>query len=152
MTLTVTDRIIRSAGTCHTARPDHPGAAAWRVSWLPDRVLTRGEAVAAMQIAEAVGQMPADCDPEVYDDTFWDRGDAMAAVLGMAGATAVVLASEPPRPAAPDGTDVPSCPACQAGPPHIGWLGAAGPRDPDRWHCAACDHEWETPDPFPHAP
>jgi len=36
----------------------------------PGRVLTEGQA-AAMEIAEAASQIPADCDPEVYDEGFW---------------------------------------------------------------------------------
>ena len=49
-----------------------------------------------MSIAEAVGQMPSDCDAELYDDTFWTRVDAWAAELGLAGPDAVVRAIEPP--------------------------------------------------------
>ena len=49
-----------------------------------------------MEIAEAVGQIPADCDPEVYDDKFWERVDAWAAELGLPGPNAVKRASEPP--------------------------------------------------------
>ena len=40
--------------------------------------------------------MPSDCDPELYDDTFWTRVDAWAAELGLAGPDAVVRAIEPP--------------------------------------------------------
>ena len=49
-----------------------------------------------MSIAEAVSQMPSDCDPELYDDTFWTRVDAWAAGLGLAGPDAVVRAIGPP--------------------------------------------------------
>ena len=71
MTLTVTGHLICSLATAHTAELDgQAGADAWRVSWLPGRVLTRAQAVAAMEPAEAVGKIPADCDPEVYDPSW----------------------------------------------------------------------------------
>jgi hypothetical protein len=80
MALTITARLIRSADTPHTAElTGQADAGSWRVSWLPDRLLTRAQAEAAMSIAEAAGQMPSDCDPELYDDTFWTRVDAWAA-------------------------------------------------------------------------
>ena len=61
MALTITDRIVRSADTAHTARRGHDG---WAVTWLPGGNLTRMQAVAAMEIAEAVGQIAADAGPE----------------------------------------------------------------------------------------
>jgi len=95
--LTITARLIRSADTPHTAElTGRADAGSWRVSWLPDRLLTRAQAEAAMSIAEAVGQVPSDCDLELYDDTFWTRVDAWAAELGLAGPDAVVRAIEPP--------------------------------------------------------
>ena len=60
MTLAITDRIIRSLDTRHTASC-RPGAAEWQVTWLPGRILTQDQAAAAMELAEASGQMPADC-------------------------------------------------------------------------------------------
>ena len=30
-----------------------------------------------MKIAEAVWEMPPDCGPDLYDDTFWPRMDAL---------------------------------------------------------------------------
>jgi hypothetical protein len=103
LALTITDRLIRSADTPHvaelTGRADADG---WRVSWLPDRLLTRAQAEVAMSIAEAAGQMPSDCDPELYDDTFWTRVDAWAAELGLAGPDAVARAIEPPAEASAD--------------------------------------------------
>ena len=97
MTLTITDKMIRSASTPHTAELHHFEAGdAWRVSWLPQRLMDKPAAVAAMRIAEEVGQIPADCDPEVYDDKFWTRVDAWAAELGITGPDAVVRVSEAP--------------------------------------------------------
>jgi hypothetical protein len=57
----------------------HPGAAAaWRVSWLPGRALTRGQAVTAMMIAQAAGRIPAGAGPGTYDSALrgaaWTRG------------------------------------------------------------------------------
>lgn len=94
MALTITGKLIRSADTQH--RAELAGADAWHVSWLPGRMLTGRQAIAAMEVAGAVGQIPADCDPEVYDDESWARVDVWAAELGIAGPTAVVWASEPP--------------------------------------------------------
>jgi hypothetical protein len=103
MALTITARLIRSADTPHTAElTGLADAGSWRVSWLPDRLLTRAQAEAAMSIAEAAGQMPSDCDPEVYDDTFWTRVDAWAAELGLTGPDAVVRAIGPPAGASAD--------------------------------------------------
>jgi hypothetical protein len=103
LALTITGRFIRSADTPHTAElTGRVDADSWRVSWLPDRLLTRTQAEAAMSIAEAVGQMPSDCDPDLYDDTFWTRVDAWAAELGLAGPDAVVRAMELPAEASAD--------------------------------------------------
>jgi len=46
--------------------------------WLPGRVLTEGRA-AAIEASGAASQIPADCDPEVYDEGFWSRVDAWPA-------------------------------------------------------------------------
>jgi hypothetical protein len=146
MALTITSRVMRGTDTPHTAKLT--GSGHWRASWLPDRDLPQAQAEAAMEIAEAAGRMPADCDPEAYDDTFWARVDALAAELGLTGDTVVAWVSEPPRSPPPGDRDVPACPSCGAGAPHISWLGADGPRAPDRWHCTGCDHDWETPDPL----
>ena len=51
---------------------------------LPGRVLTEGRA-AVIEIAEAASQIPADCNPEVYDEGFWSRVDAWAGQLGLTG-------------------------------------------------------------------
>jgi hypothetical protein len=97
MVLTITSRLIRSSTTSHTAELEGQALAdAWSVSWLPGRILTGRQAAAAMEIADAVGQIPDDCDPEVYDDKFWDRVESFSAELGLPGPTAVMWASEPP--------------------------------------------------------
>jgi hypothetical protein len=96
MTLTITDQLMRSPYTQHTAVawpvPGEPTL--WTVTWLPGRNLTREQAEAAMLIAEAVGRIPADAGPEAYNDTFWRYVDSRAAEVGITGADAVARASE----------------------------------------------------------
>jgi len=93
VTLTITDRAMRSPDTLHTARPDGDG---WAVTWLPGRNLTRSQANAAMVLAESVGRIPLDAGPEAYSDSFWNHVNVLAAELGLTGPDAVVLASMPP--------------------------------------------------------
>ena len=99
MALTITDKQIRSADTPHQAEVigQAEDADLWAVSWLPGKALTRRQALAAMEIAAAVGRIPAaDFDPEVYDEEFWGRVDAWAAELGLSGPDAVARASAAP--------------------------------------------------------
>jgi hypothetical protein len=98
MTLTVTDRLIRSPDTPHQAEVigQTEDADLWAVSWLPGKALTPRQALAAMEIADAAGQVPAECDAEVYDDEFWSRIDVWAAELGLSGRDAVARVSEAP--------------------------------------------------------
>ena len=98
MTLTITDKRIRSVDTPHQAEVigQAEGADLWGVSWLPGKALTHRQALAAMEIADAVGRIPADCDPGVYDDDFWTRVDAWGAELGLSGPDAVARVSEAP--------------------------------------------------------
>ena len=97
MTLTVTDRMIRSAYTRHTATawpvPGEPTL--WTVTWLPGRNLTRDQAQAAMSIAEAVGRIPVDAGPEAWTAGLWERLDSWATVLGLSGPSAVVQVTDP---------------------------------------------------------
>jgi hypothetical protein len=102
MALTITGKLIRSAYTQHTAElVGQVDADTWRVSWLPGRVLTRIRAVAAMNIAEAVGLIPVDCDPWAYDDEISASVEEWAAELGLTGPAAMARASEPPRAGSP---------------------------------------------------
>ena len=93
MAPTITNHLIRSADTPHTAEP---GGGGRTVTSLPGRVLTEGQAAAAMEIAEAASQIPAGCDPEVYDGGLWSRVDARAGQPGVAGPAAIMQASELP--------------------------------------------------------
>ena len=56
MNRTVTDKLIGSTDTPHTAERSGSG---WTVTWLPGRVLTPSQAEAAMNIAEERGTIPA---------------------------------------------------------------------------------------------
>lgn len=146
MALTITDQVMRSPYTAHTATawpvPDEPTL--WTVTWLPGRNLTRVQANAAMLIAESVGQIPADAEPEAYSDTFWRHVDVLAAELGLSGPDAVVRASEAPgptpcsrcghasHPATP--MECEGCPEgyCESRSADEGWFLDGDPRD-DGW-------------------
>ena len=97
MTLTITDRMMRSAYTRHTAIawpvPGEPTL--WTVTWLPGRNLTHDQAQAAMGIAEAVGRIPADAGPEAWTASLWEHLDSSAAVLGLSGPSAVAQVTDP---------------------------------------------------------
>jgi hypothetical protein len=97
MRLTTTDRMIRSAYTRHTATawPVPGETTLWTVTWLPDRNLTRDQAEAAMNIAEAVGRIPADASPETWTAGLWEHLDSWAAALGISGPNAVVQVTDP---------------------------------------------------------
>ena len=92
MALTITDHLIRSADTPHAAEFGDGG---WTVTWLPGRVLTGGQA-AAVEIAGAASQIPAGCDPEVYDEGFWSPWTPGPGHLGHTGPAAIMQASEVP--------------------------------------------------------
>ena len=65
------------------------------MTWLPGRVLTGGRA-AAEQTARAASQIPADCNPEVYDEGLWSRVDAWAGQFGLTGPAGIAQAAEVP--------------------------------------------------------
>jgi hypothetical protein len=90
MALTITEDVMRSPETAHTAQ--HTGEGYWLVSWLPGRTFTQSQAVTAMTIAEAVGRHGV----VLHDDPIWPHIDGWAAELGLAGPRAVWLASESP--------------------------------------------------------
>jgi hypothetical protein len=92
MALTITNHLIRGADAPHIAGF---GNGAGTVIWLPGRVLTEGRA-AATKTAGAAGQIPADCNPEVYDEGFWSRVDAWAGQFGLTGPAGIVHASGMP--------------------------------------------------------
>ncbi len=92
MALTITNHLVRSADAPHTAGFGDGGGIVIR---LPGRVLTGGRA-AAIEAAGAASQIPADCNPEVYDEGFWSRVDAWVGQFGLTGPAGVVQASGVP--------------------------------------------------------
>ena len=88
MALTVTDRLVRSPDTRHTASRHRD---TWHVSWLPGVSLTHAQAISAMLIAQAAGRGVG-----LSDDPLWPHIEEWAGELGMSGAAAVARASEPP--------------------------------------------------------
>jgi len=96
---------MTSDRTRHTAAmwpvPDYEAPPTlWRVTWLPDRYLTRNQAITAMTIAEVVWthefETPGSKDP------IWLHIDGWAAELGITGPHAVAEASLPPEDHAPE--------------------------------------------------
>lgn len=101
MTLTITDKIMRSDQTAHTARLGHFAAGdAWRVSWLPQRLMNRNAAITAMTVADLVSQGEG---MGLHDDPRWPVVDGLAAELGLSGPDAVVRISETERHERPPG-------------------------------------------------
>jgi len=84
---TITDKTMRSTDTAHTAEAVDGG---WAVTWLPGRVLTRNQAVTAMQLAAAVGRGVG-----LHDDPIWPHLEGWAQELGLSGPRAVTLICDP---------------------------------------------------------
>jgi hypothetical protein len=102
MTLTITDKIIRSDRTAHTARLGHFEAGdAWQVSWLPGRLMDRNAAITAMTLADLVSEGEG---IGLHDDPRWPLVDALAAELSLSGPDAVVRISETDRHERPPGS------------------------------------------------
>jgi len=96
MSTTITGNLMRSTDTRHTARPFISGYGGWVVTWIPERVLTRDQAITAMTIAEVV----ATHDMTDNQAPIWAHIDSWAAELGLSGPNAVSRASESPEDAA----------------------------------------------------
>jgi hypothetical protein len=94
MTLRISDQVMTSDATRHTARQLRPDV--WTVSWLPGRLLDRNQATTAMVLAEKVAETVAN-DELHCGHRLWPLIDQWAAELGLTGPDAVVRASEPPR-------------------------------------------------------
>jgi hypothetical protein len=90
----ITDTEMTSDLTPHTARFDPDAAAvgsgAWIVSWLPQRLLTRNQAITAMTLAEAVAAHPASPGSQ-----WWPFIQGWAAELGVATQRAIDLSAVP---------------------------------------------------------
>jgi hypothetical protein len=94
MALTITDKMIRSTNTRHVAELLRFDAGdAWRVSWLPQRLMDRNAAITAMTLADLVSEREG---IGLHDDPRRAAIDALAAELGLSGPNAVVMTSEPP--------------------------------------------------------
>jgi len=78
MTLTIQDKRVSSDNTRHTARlaPGHEHA--WRVSWLPGRLLDRNSAITAMTLADV-----AATDDVRAGHRLWPHIEGWAAELGL---------------------------------------------------------------------
>ena len=89
MSLTVTDDLIISDRTAHTACPvpGHPDA--WQVTWLPGQMISRNGAVTAMVLAEAASWEPRP------GHRIWPHVCNWAAELGLSRPAALALASAP---------------------------------------------------------
>ncbi|WP_191094467.1 hypothetical protein [Nocardia colli] len=84
-TLMVDDRQITSSITPESAHYD-PGAGGWRLSWLPDRQLTREQALAGMQLDELLSDPEAAADPQLMA-----HANELALQLDLLVAQAVIL-------------------------------------------------------------
>ncbi|HEY6792064.1 MAG TPA: hypothetical protein VI365_32595 [Trebonia sp.] len=77
--------------TRHTAHAIEGG---WEVTWLPGRVLTQGQAVTAMLLAETVAARIDDLADNGHP--LWGHIDGWAAELGISGPHAVAESSMSP--------------------------------------------------------
>lgn len=82
MSIIVTDALMTSASNPHVAHRQGDGT--WRVSWLPDRTLTRDQALTAMKLAEAI-----DVCLE-RGNRHWPNVGSWAAELGVSGPAAII--------------------------------------------------------------
>jgi hypothetical protein len=90
MVLTITDQVMTSPDTPHTAQALGDR---WAVSWLPGRMLTKSQATTAMMMAEVVSQTPAGS----YSESTRRRLDNWAAELGLTGpGAALSIIAGPP--------------------------------------------------------
>jgi hypothetical protein len=89
MVLTITNHLIRSADTPHTAELGDGGGT---VTWLPGRVLTEGQA-AAIEIAEATRPIATRRCTTKGSGPAWTPGPGQ---LGLTGPAAIMQASEVP--------------------------------------------------------
>jgi hypothetical protein len=99
MALTIANDRITSDQTEHTAELRHYEAGdAWRVSWLPKRLMDRNAAITAITLAEQVDR-----------NGLWDcrssaNIDAWAAELGLSGPQAIGMLGSTAQKEDPDAT------------------------------------------------
>ena len=142
MALTITDRVMRSPDTKHTAHRQL--SASWTVTWLPDRALTRDQAITAMTIAEEVGRIPADAGPEAYDAKFWALVDSLGGRTRPVRAGRGSTGFEPPASACYPGPA--ELPDVRTGASDVTWTGADEPdgHHPQTLASSPCGTEWVT--------
>jgi hypothetical protein len=86
MNIKITGDGMASASGRHTADLHHFEAGdAWRVSWLPERLMDRNSAITAMTIAEYV----AEHDDLAEGHRLWPHVEGWAEELGLTGLEAV---------------------------------------------------------------
>ncbi|WP_433715778.1 hypothetical protein ACQP2U_18430 [Nocardia sp. CA-084685] len=90
MTVDATDWTMISDITPESAyRQNRSGAAVWRLSWLPDRLLTREQALAGMELDEILS------DPDIVHDRHAHADAAiLAGRVGIISEQAVILLSK----------------------------------------------------------
>jgi len=91
MTLTITDTIMTSDQSAHTARhaPERNG---WDVSWLPGQTLDRNTAITAMILADTT------TEPGLREGhRLWPHIQSWAQELGLTAPDAIARAAQPPR-------------------------------------------------------
>lgn len=81
MNMSINDKLIESDDTDHYA--EHVGNAGWCVTWLENRVLTRDEAIAAVELAEIVARGRDDKNTSNYAYLTWQRVMELADILGV---------------------------------------------------------------------
>ena len=81
MSIGITDDQMNCNATGHTA---HRSDAGWQVSWLPERTLTRNQAITAMTLGEAADRRPQP------GDRIWPAAEAWAAELGLPSAAEAI--------------------------------------------------------------
>jgi len=90
MTLTITDTIMTSDQSAHTARhaPERNG---WDVSWLPGQTLDRNTAITAMILADTT------TEPGLREGhRLWPHIQSWAQELGLTAPDAIARAAQPP--------------------------------------------------------
>ena len=89
MTLTITDTVMTSDQSAHTAR--HAPSGRWEVSWLPGQILDRNTAITAMILADTTAEQ------DLHEGhRLWPHIQGWAAELGLTGHDAVARMSQPP--------------------------------------------------------
>lgn len=79
--LSITDKLIESDLTDHYA--EHVGNGGWCATWLEDRVLTKEQAIAAIELAEIVARGRDDKETTNYAYFTWQRVKELSEVLGV---------------------------------------------------------------------